>query len=95
MKPRWMSTLIVLTGVMSALVGLLIAVSRFRAAGRAYRKIGLLSDTMPDGWPAWFFGGFSNLTLGTHCLRAFVTLAVWTAVSLWFIVCGLRLFWHA
>ena len=90
-----MSTLVVMTGVIAASVGLLIAVSRLRAAGRAYRKIGTLYDTMPEGWASWFLEGFSELTLGTYWLRALVAFVVWVAVGLWFVGFGLRLFWRA
>ena len=95
MTERWISTLIILTGVVAASVGLLIASSRLRAAGRAYRKIGAFYDTMSDGWSSWFLGGFSGLTVGTHWLWAMATLALSMSVGLWFVVCGLQLFRHA
>lgn len=95
MTERWISALIILTGVIAASVGLLITVSRLRAAGRAYRKIGTFYDTMSDGWSFWFLGGFSGLTMGTHWLWAMATLTVSMSVGIWFIACGLRLFQHA
>ncbi|MBI4341480.1 MAG: hypothetical protein HY598_04275 [Candidatus Omnitrophica bacterium] len=94
MTQRLISTLVVITGVLAASVGLLIAAGRLRAAGRAYRKIGTLYETMPEGWSSWFLGGFSGLTPGTQWLRALAALAVWVTVGAWFIGLGLRLFWR-
>lgn len=95
MTQRLISTLLMMTGALSASVGLLIAVSRLRAAGRAYRKIGTLYEVMPNGWSSWFLGGFSELTMGSHWLWAMVTLAAWVIAGLWFIGLGLRLLWRA
>ena len=95
MTQRWISLLVVMTGVIAASVGVLIAANRLRAAGRAYRKIGAFYDTMSEGWSSWFLGGFSGLTVGTHWLWAIATLAVSMGVGLWFIISGLQLFRNA
>lgn len=86
-----MSALVILTGVMAASVGFLLTRSRLRAAGRTYRKVGILYDTMPEGWSSWFFEGFSGLAIGAYWLRTVILLVVWLVTGFWFIGFGLRL----
>ncbi len=89
------SGLLILMGLISAWVGMALASTRLRAAGRAYRKTETLYETMPEGWASWFLGGFSGLTMGIHWLWAALALAAWGAVGLCLIGLGLHVVWRA
>ena len=86
------SGLVTATGLIAAGVGVVAARSRFRRARRAFRRTTLLWETMPEGWAAWFFEGFSAVTMGTRWLWAAVVLASWTIAGACFVYLGLRLF---
>ena len=95
MTEQLSSGLVIVTGIIATGAGALLAANHLREAGRAYRKTRSLYEAMPEGWSSWFVGGFSGLTMGTHCLWATLTLLGWTLAGVSLIALGLRLFWRA
>jgi hypothetical protein len=86
-----MGILVIATGVVSAGVGIAIALQRLRVARRAYRRTATLYAAMPEGWSSWFVGGFSSLTVGSHGLVALAAFLGWSMAGLGLIGLGLRL----
>ena len=58
-------------------VGLIRTNASVRRLNRAHRKRGLIHPANPEGWGAWFFQGFSHVTIGTR----------WIATMAWFAFC--------
>ena len=84
------SGLVMATGVVSAVVGMVAARSRLRAAGRTYRRMEMLYGAMPEGWGSRFVSGFSGLTMGAHWLWATLVLMGWLAAGVLLISLGLQ-----
>ena len=85
-----LSGLVIVMGLMATGVGVTAAVHRLRVARRAFRKLETLYDAMPESWSSWFVGGFSSLTIGTHWLRAAMTLSAWAIAGLSLVWLGLQ-----
>ncbi len=94
MLEQCVCALAIVMGIFCAWIGSAVAGNRLQSAGRAYRKIEALYETMPDGWSSWFLGGFSELTIGTQYLWAFLAWTSWVFAGGCLMVLGLRLFYH-
>ncbi len=89
-----LSGLVIVLGLIATGVGVTAAAHRLRTARRTFRKLETLYDAMPESWGSWFVGGFSSLTIGTHWLRAAMTLAAWAIAGLSLVWLGLQSFWR-
>ena len=94
MGERVVGALVIAMGVISAWVGIIAAMSHLRTADRAYRRTETLSTVMPEGWGAWFVGGFAHVTVGAHWVWATVALIGWTIAGLLLVGLGLQVFWR-
>ena len=88
------SALVIAMGVLATAVGVIASANRLRIAGRAHRRIETLYDSMSESWTAWFLGGFSGVSLGTHWVWAILVLIGWSLAGLGLISLGLRLIWR-
>ena len=95
MIERMVSALVIVTGLISTVVGVTAASGRLRNAARAYRKTETLYARMPEGWASWFLGGFSSWALGAQGVRAILALTGWALAGILLIGLGLRLFARA
>ena len=94
MGERFIGTLVIVMGVVSAWVGIAASASCLRTAGRASRQTEMLYAAMPEGWASWFLGGFSGLTAGIQRLWAIAAFGGWTLAGLCLVSLGLRLIWQ-
>ena len=90
---QWLlGTLIIVMGLMAAGVGAMFASQSLRTAHRTYRKTTSLSTRVPEGWDAWFLGGFSRFTMGMRAMMALAAWITWTLAGVGLIGLGIRLF---
>ena len=94
MGERFVGTLVIAMGIISAWVGIATATSHVRTAERTYRRTEILSAVMPGGWSSWFVGGFAHMTVGAQWIWATVALIGWTVAGLLLIGLGLQVFWR-
>lgn len=93
MQEGIVGTLCMVSGLVAISVGWLLTRSRLRRVKRVHRKKGLVHAAIPEGWGAWFFQGFSDVTMGTRWVVAAGIFAFWMALGVSLVSLGLRLAW--
>ena len=89
---QWMmGGVLIVMGLVAAGVGMVLARHGFRAAHRTYHRTTSLSAATPEGWDAWFLGGFSGMTMGIRWLSTVAAWLAWTAAGVGLVGLGFRL----
>ena len=85
------SALLVVIGLISAVVGAIVARRTVRAAHKTYHRTASFSQSTLEGWDDWFLDGFSGLTAGIRWLSALGAWLAWTLAGVGFLWLGLHL----
>ena len=88
-----LGALCVVSGLTAMGVGLVLSKARLERIRRVQRSQHVLLSVMPEGWGAWFFQGFADMTIGAGALSAIALLAFWIALGMWIAGIGIRLAW--
>jgi len=92
MAIQWViGSLTVVTGLIAAGVGIVVAGRSIQSARRVYRRTASRSAAALGGWGAWFLGGFSGMTMGLRWLYAVALWLGWTVAGIGLIGLGIRL----
>ena len=82
MRTQWIAgSLIILTGLVAAGVGIAVASRSLRATRRAYCRIVSRSASTLDPWGTWFLGGFSGLAMGIQWLYTVLAWLTWAVAG--------------
>jgi len=74
-------------------IGLTLSKARLQHVKRVQRSRLALLAGMPEGWGAWFFQGFADMTVSAGALSAVGILVFWIALGMWIASVGIRLAW--
>ena len=86
-----MGTLIILSGLVIAGLGLVMALRSLRWAYRTHMRTARRSSGAVDGWESWFLGGFSTLSTGLRGLGAVTMCSAFSVTGIGLIGFGIRL----
>lgn len=85
--PSWVTgSLVIVTGVVAALSGVVVIQSRLAKVQRTTARSAILADD----WSAWFVGGFSQMTVGARGLLAVAVGLAWVLAGVGLIGLGVQ-----